>query len=462
MSIKSGILYIIGCIPPQIRRHFVNHETYDDMYRFCLNSRNWSIQQIREWQLIQLQATVEFAYYHTDGYHQLYDEAGVKPSDLRELQDIRLFPCVEKSLLRNNVNAFTADKGEQGRLHKITTGGSTGLPFEFYLTTYNSSIESAFISSSWSSIGWRGKDIGIKIRGAHVGSPEHLLVKTGYHRYAISSNYLTEDNYEDYMRLIEGTNATFLHVYPSSITELAHLMIAHGDEGRLKINHIFLGSENLYDWQREIISKAFPKAKLFSFYGLSEHTVFADWCEGDAKYHINPFYGYTELLDGDQPVAQGEVGEIVGTSFWNKGTMFIRYRSNDFAKLGPVGCECCGRNFQMLESIDGRLAEFIVGKTGRRISLTVFAGSIMHGENFTHVKQFRFIQFAEGELVLAVVPTQDYSEQDKRRLEASVNDFLGNDFVCEIKEVEELPITKRGKFSYLEQHLKVDRSDINI
>lgn len=457
--LKERLIDIYLSIPPSMRRIGSDYKQIHDL---SFSSRSWSSEEIEKWQFSKFKKILEYAYLNTEGYRQLYDEAGISPKDIQSLSDVCKLPMVDKQIIRNNLTAFTSKSADVGHVKKVTTGGSTGFPFEFYLTRHNSIAEAAFVNESWERIGWKESDIGIRLRGAHIGSPNDLLKKTSYHRYAISSSFLTEDNYEQYINLIILSGASFLHVYPSSLTDLSMMIIKHHDEGRLPIKHIFLSSENFYSWQKDIVKRAFPMSKLLSLYGLTEHTVFATWCEKSDIYHINPIYGYTELIKDCKPVPRGEIGEIVGTSFWNNGTIFIRYRSNDFAIMEEKGCDGCGSRWPILKSIEGRLAEIIVGKTGRRISLTVFAGSVMHGKNFEHVKQFRFIQYAQGELTLAIVPTSEFSDEDKGRLQNSIDKFLGDDFTCSIEIVTELKKSKAGKYSYLEQHLSVECSDINI
>ena len=430
---------------------------YNRVHDFYKEAQWWQKEQIEAWQLERLQQMVKFAYDQTDGYRQLYDQAHVKPEDIRRLEDIKLLPFTNKELIRENIDIFTV-RNKNG-LFKSTTGGSTGIPFTFYVDKANSAAEYGFMFNAWESIGWMENHWGIKLRGAHLGDREHLLIKQGYHNFALSSSFMTEENYNRYFRLIEQSKATYLHVYPSTLTDLSHLIISHHDEGKLKIKQIFLGSENLYGWQKEFIKNAFPEAKLMSWYGHTERAIWAPWCEKEERYHLNPFYGYCEILQGDRPVLEGEVGELVGTSFWMFGTPFIRYRTNDFAEKGPDHCEKCGRQFQLLNYVDGRLSEIIVGKTGRRISLTVFAGSIMHGRTFEHISQFRFIQRELGKLQLAIIPTIDYNEDDGRHLADGVSRFLGDDFEFEIVKVNALSKTKSGKFTYLEQHLPIDRAD---
>lgn len=456
MDIKSIVLSLYTNLPPRVR-HFGT--CYNYVHRFYHEAQWWSREEIEKWQLQRLQHIVKFAYDNTVGYRQLYDEAKVSPEDIGSLEDISLLPFTTKELLRDNIKDFTFKSANASGLYSSTTGGSTGIPFSFYVDKKNADAEYGFMHSAWESIGWKETDYGIRLRGSHLGDEKHLIKKTGYHLYALSSSFMTEGNYERYMKLIEECGATYLHVYPSTIADLSNLIISHHDEGRLKIKHMFLGSENLYDWQKDLIKRAFPEVRLMSWYGHSERAIWAPWCEQEQRYHLNPFYGYSEIIQGNRPVNKGEVGELVGTAFWMFGTPFIRYRTNDFAEKGPDHCDKCGRQFQLLNYVDGRLSEIIIGKTGRRISLTVFAGSIMHGHTFDHISQFRFVQYEAGKLQLAIIPTDEFDDTDEEHLEESVNSFLGDDFVFEIVKVNELSKTKSGKFTYLEQHLTVDRAD---
>lgn len=456
MELKDFLLSCTYVLPPRLI-HL--RGCYNAVHSFYKHAQWWSKERIEQWQLERLKMIVSFAYENTEGYRQLYDEANVQPQDIHALEDVQLLPFTSKELLRDNIKLFTFKPEKPKDLYESTTGGSTGIPFKFYVDRKNADAEYGFMYNAWESIGWKESDYGIRLRGTHLGDEDHLMKKIGYHLYALSSSFLTEENYERYMNMIERRKATYLHVYPSTIVDLSHLMIKHHDEGRLKIKHIFLGSENLYSWQKELVKTAFPESHLMSWYGHSERAVWAPWCESEQRYHLNPFYGLTEILKDNQEIKEGQVGELVGTAFWMFGTPFIRYRTNDYAEKGPDHCEKCGRQFQLLNYVDGRASEIIISRTGRRISLTVFAGSIMHGQTFEHISQFRFIQHEAGKLQLAIIPTAGYGDADENHLHESVKAFLGDDFVFEIIKVKELSKTKSGKFTYLEQYLKVDRAD---
>ena len=122
----------------------------------------------------------------------------------------------------------------------------------------------------------------------------------------------------------------------------------------------------------------------------------AYWCKDNRKYHVDPHYGFTELLMGGQEVEVGEIGEMVGTSFWNTTTPFIRYRTKDFAKKGSNGCESCGLKYKLLDSIDGRLQDVLIGREGRYVPYNAFDGSLLHGSVFKEIVKFKIIQDEPG------------------------------------------------------------------
>jgi phenylacetate-CoA ligase len=235
------------------------------------------------------------------------------------------------------------------------------------------------------------------------------------------------------------------------------MVIQAGDIGSIVFGAIFLGSENLYEWQKALIKQAFPSAKLMTWYGHTERAIWAPWCEKSEQYHVCPFYGFTEFVGADnKEVNEGAAGELVGTSFWMQATPFIRYRTLDYAVKGPLGCRKCGRRFRIIESIEGRLQEIIVSKSGRRISMTAIN---VHDDTFDEVSQFRFIQNRPGELILTVMPKSSFSFESERKIVNSIGNKLGEDFVLKLVKVDEIQRTKSGKFTFLEQHLNIEHSD---
>ena len=120
---KLQIKRIASFIPYRLRQGY----SYRRWRRFISEAENYPLEKIREWQLTKLRLIVLYAYENIDGYCQLYREAGVHPDDIRSLDDIQLLPLTTKQLFQDNIEAFTA-KTESSIY--ITTGGSTGIPFD--------------------------------------------------------------------------------------------------------------------------------------------------------------------------------------------------------------------------------------------------------------------------------------------------------------------------------------------
>jgi len=425
---------------------------------FLREAQWWDQEHIEAWQLQRLQDMVKYAYDNVPGYYFLYRDVGIKPRHIVSLAEVRLVPFTTKELIRDNLKDFTARSIPSRQLRYVTTGGSTGIPFGFYHTGVNLWMERAFIDSSWERAGWQLGDTSAVLRGAFVGSEELFWDYDPVSReLLLSSYYLTERTYPKYMEKVEEFRPKHLEAYPSAVTILADLMLERGDVGRIDFSTILLGSENIYEWQKRKLREAFPRARLFGWYGHAEQAVLAPWCEATESYHVWPFYGFVEILDGEnREVGEGEVGEIVGTSFWNYATPFIRYRTMDRARKARRGCGKCGRRFLILENIEGRLQEMIVAGTGRYISMTAIN---MHSDVFDNVRQFQFYQDTPGKVVLRVVRKETYTEQDSAHICQDLVKKLGTDMELEIEFVEQIPRTQRGKHRFLKQELAIRYGD---
>lgn len=439
-------------LPPALRQPGI----YTHWRRFLAAAQHWPAERIQAWQLEQLRSVVRHAVTHTEGYRELYRQAGVGPEDLRSLADLRHFPCTTKELFRDNLPAFTAHQPDD---RYVTTGGSTGIPFGFHELRATQEIERAFMHAGWAWQGWRlGQRSGI-LRGAFVGTREQFHTYDPLHReLALSSYYLTADRVDAYLDTLRTAGIRVLQAYPSSLNLLCDLIKERALGGRLELDLILLGSENVYDWQLEKFAQTFPRTKFFSWYGHCEKAVLAPWCEHTRQFHAWPFYGVTEVLDaaGDA-VAVGTEGEIVGTSLHQRVTPFIRYRTMDRAVQGPAACAGCGRQFPLLTRIAGRSQEVIVTRTGRYISMTAIN---MHDDIFDGLRQFQFRQTQPGAVVFQYVPKAPaLPAPAQAKIRQGLQAKLGEDVTLELEAVGEIPRTSSGKFRFLDQRLPIQYGD---
>ncbi len=435
-------------------------KTYRATKRFLADAQYWDRARIRQWQWEKMKDLLQLAFTHVRGYRLLYADAGVKLDDIRSLEDVHRLPFVDKEMLRDNLEDFTDQRVPAWKRLYRTTGGSTGIPFGFYLMQDNIERELAFLHSAWERVSWNVGTMSAVLRGAFIGSEQDFFsFDPLLNELLLSTYYLTGATYATYRRKLLELKPSVLQAYPSAANIFADLVIEREDTGMFPFHLLLLGSENLYNWQREKIRKAFPAAKQFSWYGHAEQVLFAPACESTEQFHLDPFYGYAEILNAaDKEAGQGTMGELVGTSFWNLVTPMIRYRTMDVARRGTSGCGACGRQYDLLETIEGRLQEFIVTWSGRYISMTQLN---MHDAVFDHVRQFQFFQQEAGKVMLRLVPREHFSDGDRIVIHKTISHKLGSDAELQIALVDRIETPQSGKFRFLIQQLPIKYGDAN-
>jgi phenylacetate-CoA ligase len=448
ISFKRYLKFIASLTPPQFR-DFGTNRTWKV---FLAKAQYWPQEVIRDWQLKQLRRVVDLGLSRTDGYKELYKGVGlVSAQDLRDLDDLKRLPFTSKQLFRDNLKAFTV-RDARGRY--VSTSGSTGIPFGFNEKVRTARIEDAFIKTGWSWAGWKPGMYSAVLRGAFVGSKESVSNWDPWNReLALSSYFLTQDTLERYICEIERRRIRVLQAYPSSFNFLIELLLERKLEGKLSFDIVFLGSENVYPWQLERFRAFFPNCRFASWYGHCEKAVLAPWCEASSQYHSWPFYGVTEIVNEDGAIVlDGAEGEIIGTSFHQEITPFIRYKTMDYAEKGPNRCQYCGREFPILKRIIGRLHEVILTKTGRRISMTAIN---MHDHIFDDLIQFQFLQENPGKVIFKYVSKRsELSVCQKEKIARGLKLKLGEDMELELNQVPEIPRTRSGKYRFLDQRIK--------
>jgi len=402
---------------------------------------------VLQMQFQRLQRIVNYAW-KIKGYHELWETANFSPDKLKSIDDIQKIPFITKEIIRDNYKKFSIPK--RWNVQYVSTGGSMGIPMGFYEKLENTHIENAFIydiykrvhldfSIDEKSFTLRGK----ALKNIYESNPKGIN---------LSSYNINETTVKEYIALIDKYKYRYLKAYPSSLYQVAKLT----EDNKFVMQHhfkaIMLGSEPLFDFQKELIQRVF-NAPIAHWYGHSEKAVLAANCEHSYKFHVYPQYGITEVVDKNgNYVKEGETGEIIGTSFWNFATPFVRYRTMDYAELGANKCAECGRNYQLLNRIEGREQDFVIDMQGNRITLTalIFA---QHFICFGRIKQMQIKQTEKGKISVLVVPTKDYNEKDSEELLAKIKTAATGGLSVEIKVVDSIEPLRNGKVRFLDQRL---------
>lgn len=405
---------------------------------FISGASMWNTRALQENVLSNLKRAVYYAYTMTEGYRNLYDQHGVHPAMLNKVEDIRLFPFVTKEMIRDNLDAFTVRV--PGMWH-VATSGSTGIPLGIYRGPLGFARDLASKAWFYRLRGWSESDRCIRLRGDTINSPDHIELKEEFNELRLSSYHLAPDVMEYYYKKAVEYDPKWLKCYPSTGFMFARWLIENGKE--LNLEGVLCASEKLYSHQEEFMEEAF-NCKIYSHYGHYENAVLAGYCERSSLYHVLPYYGYAEVLDGNnESVSIGGRGEIVATSFINQATLFIRYRTQDFARYQGDYCPECGRSFQVWEDIDGRLQEFVITKDSRYIPLTGLRFPDRH-HTFEHIAEFQFRQSEPGIVTLCIVPKSSFNDQIRTAMVETINEGM-EDMEITIQVVDRIERTDRAK-----------------
>jgi phenylacetate-CoA ligase len=118
--------------------------------------------------------------------------------------------------------------------------------------------------------------------------------------------------------------------------------------------------------ERAYLAKKF-NSFVFDDYSSEELTRIASQCES-LNYHLFDDLNYIEIVDdAGRPLPEGQVGQIVGTNLHNIGMPLLRYNQGDRGAVRTKKC-ACGRNFRILEKLEGRKNDAFIISSGETFS----------------------------------------------------------------------------------------------
>ena len=449
MSPKDGLRKIYHFIPQPIRMGYKYHKLYK---KYC------ALQYLRykqrlEYQLQELQRIISYAYQHTKYYHNLFDEYGIIPNQIQDFSDIKKIPFLTKDIVREHLAEMVSDIILPKNLQYVTTGGSTGRPLGFYITSEIDKQRLAFEWVNWNHMGYEMGMPCAVLRGA--------VIKDGWYSYDRGESYLIlstydmlEENMEAYLEKLEEFSPLFLRGYPSALEIVARYILTHDIRTKYitSLKAISTSSEILLPIQKEIIEKAF-QCSVFDKYGNSEQVGVIGMCR-EGTYHEFMEHSYLEYLnENGQPAKDGEFGEIVGTSFINDAIPFIRYRTGDRVLLAQEQNCSCGLHSRVIDHVEGRWhGDSIQTKHGNLISITALN---THSDIFDHTVRIQYYQDTPGQVVLKIVRQAVYTEEDSKKIYAELSEKFKGQVELRLEFVDAIPLTPRGKYKYLDQRLKL-------
>lgn len=374
---------------------------------------------------------------------------------------LALLPLVDKSAMKRAPEAFVSTGLPPRARLAMFTGGSTAHPMRFFLEKgVTRSKEHAYIAAWNRMAGLDDRGWILNLRGRSVagrpGNGRIWMVEPIRRHLILSSDHLEARYMPDYIRVLRRYRPRFVQAFPSAIVPLARWLLRHPEPAVTSaVRAIQLSSENVLEFQLDLLRSVFDCPILVQ-YGHSERVLMATTTGNDSRYVFWPLYGQPELVDAaGEPITQpGVLGELVGTSFDNRAMPFIRYRTGDMAMWSAdPHPDLPGR--RVCERIEGRLQEFVVCRDHRLVSITTLGAA--HFEVLADAEAIQYEQSEPGRLTLNLQLAGALQAEQAAGIARAIARKTQGGCEVEVRRVDRIERTERGKMRMLIQHLDLQR-----
>ena len=331
------------------------------------------VDELKELQEQKLKELVHYVYQHSPFYRKKFDDAGVKPEDIKTLDDVKKLPFTYKQDLRDTypTGMFCVPNEQLVRFH--VSSGTTGKPTIVGYTKNDIDQWSLSLARALTSIG--------------VGRGDVLQISYGYGLFTggLGMHYGAEEagatvlptsagNTEKQLELMQDLGTTVLACTPSYMLFMNEAAKQAGislkDDTKLRIG--VLGAE---PWSEEMRARIEESSgiKAYDIFGTSELSgpLFTE-CTYQDGIHIWADQFLVEIIDPKtgEPVPDGEQGELVITTLAKEALPLIRYKIGDLTVKTSETCKC-GRTHPRIMRVLGRVDDMLIIR-----GINVFPGQI--------------------------------------------------------------------------------------
>ncbi|MDR3148905.1 MAG: phenylacetate--CoA ligase [Oscillospiraceae bacterium] len=318
--------------------------------------------QLRELQSERLKVVAKRNYDNVLFYKKKFDELGLKPEDIRGIEDIKKLPFTNKTDLRDNYpyGLFAVPMSDVVRIH--ASSGTTGKQTVVGYTRNDLNVWGEVMGRTLGAGGVTKDDIGHISYGYGLftgGLGGHI----GSETIGCATIPASVGNTKRQITIMQDFKPTFVLCTPSYALTLAEYIEENNiPVDSLSLKYGFFGAEPWTDaMKREIESKLHLKA--FDIYGLSEiiGPGVAYECEAHDGLHIADDHFFIEIIDPDtgEDVEEGQYGEVVFTCLTKEALPLLRYRTHDISKKISAPCHC-GRTGTRIAKFAGRTDDMLI------------------------------------------------------------------------------------------------------
>ncbi len=321
-----------------------------------------SRETLREIQSKRLVSMVKRCYENVPFYRKKFDEMGLKPEDIRSIDDIVKLPFTVKQDLRDTYpfGLVAVPRGELARVH--ASSGTTGKQTVVAYTKHDLNVWARGAARAIVGTGGTKEDF-VHVSYGYGLFTGGLGLHDGAELLGATVIPVSSGNTNRQVQILQDYGSDILCCTPSYAMYIGETVRDKGiDPKTLKVRIGIFGAEPWTEEMRREIEKSLA-IKAYDIYGLSEIAGpgVACECEEQAGMHVQEDFFYPEIIDpvtGEQ-LPDGEEGELVFTCIGKEALPLLRYRTRDIASLTHEPCKC-GRTLVRMTKPKGRTDDMLI------------------------------------------------------------------------------------------------------
>ena len=310
----------------------------------------------------RLRNVVKLEYDRVPLYRERMDKKGIKPEDIRTIDDLKYLPFTEKTDLRDTFpyGLFAADKKDIVRIQG--SSGTTGKPIVSGYTQNDIDVWTEMMARTLTA-GNADENSIVQVCYGYGLFTGGLGAHQGASKIGAMTIPMSSGNTQRQLMMMQEMGTTHLCCTPSYALYLGESIREMGiDRNSLKLRCGFFGAEPWTEEMRKQIEELLGVDAL-DIYGLTEIAgpgVSFECLEKNGM-HVNEDHVIPEIIDPatEMPLPYGEKGELVFTTITKTGMPMLRYRTHDICRLHDEKC-ACGRTLVRMERLMGRTDDMLV------------------------------------------------------------------------------------------------------
>ncbi len=321
------------------------------------------LEELQELQSERLVKQVQYVYKNVKFYHDKMDKAGVKPSDIKGIDDLHKLPFITKDDLRDQYpyGLLGVPLSECVRIQ--STSGTTGRRVVAFYTQEDLDVWEECCARAIVAAGGTKEDVCHVCYGygLFTGGPG---LNGGSHKVGCLTLPMSSGNTERQLQFMTDLGSTILCCTPSYAANLGEAVNERGLKDKIHLKAGIFGAEPWTEQMRRSIEQSLG-IKAYDIYGLTEISGpgVSFECEEQAGMHVQEDHFIAEIINPGtgEVLPEGEVGELVFTCITKKAFPLLRYRTRDLCRLTRKRCSC-GRTHVRMMKPKGRSDDMMVVK----------------------------------------------------------------------------------------------------